>query len=232
MAQKAKQEETEVMATTVIGQVVTSAGLTQHANALGGIDRVAWTPASAYLDDQPADVPVHFAHDRTWRLGSVGHLERSERWGLLAVAVLDADVGDMLAEHRWYFSDGISCIRHRQRHDRSGVLIHELSLVAETASCGTRPIVAVPGDIRLGTAPQPRTMPLDWDDTWQRADEAIPSQRFRRSALHLVDLDPPTPVAEPPAPTGPTVNWYGTELGGELAQAVVDAIDDGTLSFA
>lgn len=217
------------MATTVIGQVVTSAGLTQHADALGDIDTVSWTPASAYLRDQPADLAVHFGHDRTWRLNGPSslHLERSDRWGLLAVAVLDADVGDLLADHRWYFSDGISCIRHKQDHQRSGVLMHELSLVAETANCGTRPVVAVPGDIRLGTTSQPRNMPLDWDATWERAADAIPSPRFqRRAPLRIVDLDPPPAVVvDEPAPSGPQVNWYGTELGGEVAQRLVDAIE-------
>ena len=220
------------MATTIIGQLTTSEGLAQHGNALGDIDQVSWVPARAYLDDQPADLPVHFAHDRTWRLGTIGHLERSDRWGLLAVAVLDADVHDLLADGPWWFSGHTTAWRHSQKLERSEALIHEVSLVRATANCGTRPVVVVPGDISHWSAPQPRTMPLDWDATWERAAEVMPGRRFRRSApLHIVDLDP-APVAAPAAATGPSVNWYGTPLGGEVAQAVVDAIDDGTLSLA
>jgi hypothetical protein len=104
-------------------------------------------------------------------------------------------------------------------------LLHELSLVRHTANCGTKPIAAVPGDLSRGTSSQPRNMPLDWDATWERAAEAMPRQRYR-PAHHttIVDLDPPDQVSAPPAPTGPTVNWYGTELRGEVAQRVVDAL--------
>jgi hypothetical protein len=209
---------------TVIGQVIRPDGWTLQANALGQVDEVAWVPANAYLSDQPPDLAVHFDHDRSWTLGQVGYLERSDRLGLMALATLDADVIDLLADGPWYWSDSITCKRNGQALERTDALLRELSLVRRTANCQTRPVVAVPGDIARGTATQPRHMPWTWDDTWQRAADDMVGRRYRRN-LHMVihDVDPP-PVRNGAAYTGPRVRWFGQELGGELAEAVIDAI--------
>jgi hypothetical protein len=150
----------------------------------------------------------------------------------MAVAVLDADVYDIVSDGDWYWSDCITCKRHGEQLVRSGALLRELSLVRATANCGTRPVVAVRGDISRGTASQPRRMPLSWDSTWERAAEAMPRQRYRRAQHTLiveVDVPEPAPAAVPAVTTsGPVVNWFGQPLGGELAERVLDAIEFGT----
>src|SRR5438046_331367 len=102
---------------TVIGQLVAPEGLVHSADALGRVDEVAWVPPAVYVRDQPADLPIYFAHDRTWRLGTIGALERSDKFGLMAVGTIDADVDDLLADGPWYFSDSITYRRRGQYGD-------------------------------------------------------------------------------------------------------------------
>lgn len=167
---------------TVLGQVVRPDGLTHHADALGRVDEVVFTPAAAYQPRQPADLAVHFDHDLSWRLGSVGWLGRSDRLGLMAAAVLDADVAGLLADGRWYWSDGIAC-RRLDTLRRGAIRLRELSLVRATGNCGTRPVVFRPSN--AGEPP----MPLHWREVWQRAAEAMEAQRYRRAPDHLVIVD-------------------------------------------
>ena len=181
---------------TIIGQVVTAEGVVQHADLTGEVVSHAVCPADSYVVHQRADIGVHFDHDESWRLGTCSYLERSRRWGLLAVAQVDADVADMLQAHRWYFSDRI--VSERLGADspyRGRAQIRELSLVAHTANCGTEPIVCVRGDIALGAA-APRTIPLDWDATWQRAGDWLAGAKYRSAKHTLIhDLDEPDDLA-------------------------------------
>jgi hypothetical protein len=220
------------MTTTILGQVVTTAGMVHSANEWGEVDDVVWCPASAYVKEQPPELPVYFDHRRSdlgdWgKLGQVGYLERSAAWGLMAVATLSADVE---LDGGWYWSDSITCRRQGQSLRRSEAVLSELSLVRRTGNCQTRAVVAVPGDLARGTATQPRHMPSAWDDTWKRAAAAMSADRFR-SVRHteIHDTDP-SPTIVPglvktrsaPAYAGPTVSWFGQPLGGELAEAVLD----------
>jgi hypothetical protein len=213
---------------TVIGPVVTSEGLVHSADPITGeVDSVAYVPAAAYVADQPAELPVHFEHATDWRLGTVGYLERSDRLGLMCVATLEVDVRDILDDGPWFWSDSITCKRHGQQLERSAAKLSELSLVRRTGNCGTRPVVVVPGDIALGAA-RPRAMPLLWDDVWDRAAAHLETARYRRADhLTIHNVDPPDEADAPAG--GPTVLWYGTELGGEVAQRVVDALRFGSV---
>ena len=183
------------MTISVLGQVVSPEGLAQYANSLGVVDDVSYVPAAAFLEHQPLDVPVYFDHDRSWRLGSVKYYERAlQRYGLLAVGLLDADVGDLLADGPWYWSDSITCERFGQSLYRGAAVIHELSLVRRTANCQTAPIVWSEGDLSRGTAGEP-AMNVMWRGVWSRAAEAIGTRRYRSDpTLPIIDLDPPDEV--------------------------------------
>jgi hypothetical protein len=207
---------------SVIGQVLRSDGWTLSADDLGVVDDVAWVPAGAYLAEQSPDLGVHFGHDRSWRLGTVGYLERSDRLGLMAVATLDADVGDLLADGPWFWSDSITCKRRGQALVRTDALLRELSLVRETGNCGTRPVVTVPGDIARGSAPQPRHMPMAWDDTWTRAAEAMSSLRYRH-LLHTPIFDVDGPAADQEMSDS---FLFGHRLTRAMADVVADALAD------
>jgi hypothetical protein len=184
---------TERMTISVLGQVVTPVGLVLHYDGLGDPVRAVVCPATAYLRHQPADLPVYFSHDDTWRLGAVRYLERSDRFGLLAAAVLDADVADLLADGDWYWSDRVTSRRFNDTGlDRTMATMHELSLVRATANCGTEPVVWGRGDIGLGTAVEPR-MNQYWREAWQRAGKGVAAQHYsyrRADHLSITDLDP------------------------------------------
>src|SRR5262249_48101909 len=134
---------------------------------------------------QRRDIPVYMDHDETWRLGTVEHLERSKRLGLLAFARLEVDVADLLADGRWHWSDGITSYRPGDTRHRENVELREGSLVRATANLGTGAVV-FSTDERA-----PRSMPMAWDDTWERGVAAVQSRRYRRAAdtLDVVDLD-------------------------------------------
>ena len=147
-----------------------------------------FTQPDAYLDQQPGDLPVHFAH-ADWKLGRVRYLERSDRLGLIAVATIDADISELLSDGDWYWSDRIrSCgALHRAGSNRDA---RALARNAPTANCGTRPIAWTEGDIETG-ASAPWTMTLWWDDVSKRAAEATAGERYRRrpESLPIVDLE-------------------------------------------
>jgi hypothetical protein len=173
------------MTIMLLGQVVRPEGMTLHANALGEVDDAAVIPAVAFMRRQPADLGVHFDHDQTWRLGRVSYLERSDRHGLMAMATIDADIGDLLDEHGpWYWSDGITCKRLGQSIYRHQAQLREISLVRRSGNCGTPPVVWSP---HSGEPP----MPLLWRSTWQRGLAAIAYAKYHRSdTLDIVDRDP------------------------------------------
>jgi hypothetical protein len=178
------------MSATVLGQIIAPNGWAHHTNTLGEVVRSSVCEPIAYQRHQPADLPVYFAHDDTWRLGRVRHLERSNRFGLVAVATLDADVADLLADGPWYWSDRMTCRHVSLTPQRSDAQLVEVSLVRATANCGTRPVVSAPGDLLDG---EPRTGLTLWQrDTWQRAALAVEATRYRTAPDHLdiVDLDP------------------------------------------
>ena len=91
---------------SIIGTVVTPTGLVHHADGLGRVDEVHWTPSAAYKREQPALVPVHMGHDQSWSIGRCVYLERDNAHGLSAVATIDADL-DLDDDRPWYYSDGI-----------------------------------------------------------------------------------------------------------------------------
>ena len=60
--------------------------------------------ANSFLREQPAVIPVHFDHDRSWTLGSVCALVRSTS-GLTAVARVERDdLSEMLEDGPWFWS--------------------------------------------------------------------------------------------------------------------------------
>ena len=182
------------MTLTVIGEIVRPDGHTLRANALGEVDDVAWVPAAAFTKEQPADIGVHFDHDRDASLGEVHALWRSNQLGLLGVAVLDADVHDILKDGSWYFSDGITCKRLGKSLVRGAAVMHELSLVRRTGNCGTRPVTVVEGDITRGTAAMPRSMPMSHDAAWEYAAESTPRRYRRNRPTPIFDADELTEV--------------------------------------
>jgi hypothetical protein len=175
------------MTITVLGQLVAPAGRAIHYDTLGAPVSVSFTEPLAYQRHQPADLPVYFDHDASWRLGRVTYLERSQRHGLVAAAELDADIGDLLAEHGpWYWSDRVVSRRASQTLQRSDAQLRELSLVRSTANCGTKPVASAPSN-----AGPPRTLPSWMHDTWRRAAEAISAARYRRAdSTDIFDVDP------------------------------------------
>ena len=171
---------------TIIGQVVAHAGHVHQRDPDGTM--VPYTmPPDRYFREQPAPIPLHFDHDRTWTIGSVGHLERSRSQGLLIVGTLpNDDLADLLADGPWYLSDstlGKPIDSHRL--DWVGRSIKEISLVRRTANLGTRPLVWSPHD------GQP-SMPLYWRSCWAATLAAMSTARYRKAPDHLtiVDLDP------------------------------------------
>lgn len=174
------------MTVTLIGQVATSKGFVEHEDRAGDT-HYSRTPAVNYLRSQPATIPVHFTHDTSWTLGTVAYLERSRADGLLAIANIDSDIGELLDDGPWYFSDRINFRAHQL--ENSDVTMRELSLTREPASSGTRPVRWSPGAI--GSAGAPLNLPLTWYDTWTRAAEAMYGSRYRRTpdALLIADVD-------------------------------------------
>lgn len=183
---------------TVLGQVVAPEGLAVHLDALGDAASATIAPALAYKRHQAVDLPVYLDHDTSWRLGSGKYLLRSERLGLMAVAVLDADVEDLLADGPWFWSDSITSHRLGDTLYRTSVELRELSLVRATANCRTSPVVWANVDIATSGGGAQPPMRLAWRSVWERAAQALEGQRYRRAAQHLsiVDLDPLDPVSE------------------------------------
>ncbi len=220
---------------SIIGQVCTSRGLCQQIDGLGQPEPYE-TPANRFFRSQPNPIPIHVNHQKDWKLGEVVHLERSQTTGLLAVAVLDADVEDYLRDHEWHFSDGISCRSSGVLGmDKIGIKLRELSLVAKTGNLGTRPIYASRGDIAQGTAGAPAGLPLRWHDAWKRAGERSSLARYRRrpesmeihdvDRLSIVDealTDPHGDIARmwigspPPAPVLPKARATSEAYGGKV----------------
>ncbi len=175
---------------SIIGQVCTTRGLCQEIDGLG--DPIPYeTQAVRYLRAQPNPIPIHVNHAKDWKLGEVVHLERSARDGLLAVAVLDADVEEYLSDHTWHYSDGISCRSSGAGGmDKIGIRLRELSLVSRTANLSTKRVYTSRGDIAQG-AGAPAGLPLFWYETWQRAGEraSLARYRLRPETLLIHDVD-------------------------------------------
>jgi hypothetical protein len=172
------------MTLTIVGQLATVRGDVQKWDRAGQPHPFTMQSTS-YLRRQASDIPVYFNHDTTWRLGTVTYLERSRSTGLLAVARLDADVGDLLADHQWHLSDGViglpaGPLRFGQ------IKIREVSLVGQTATLATKPLCWSRSD------GAPGHLPLLWHGTWKRAQEAMVGSAYRRRADHTVifDVDP------------------------------------------
>lgn len=185
---------------TVIGDI-TRKGFVQHQDRSGDT-RYSFTPAVNYQRQQPADIAVHLEHDVDLRVGTCLHLERSRADGLVAVAEIDADLGDILTGD-WHWSDGISSRPLGTLGERGDVTINELSLVraGRQASQGTRPVRFARGAI--GTAGAPLNMPLNWYSAWERAAEAAYGSRYRRAPDHVTihdvdDLTIPETIATDP----------------------------------
>jgi hypothetical protein len=175
------------MTCTVLGTVVAPEGHAVHHNALGDPVKLTITEPVDYKRHQPAVIPVHFAHDREWTLGHVVHLERSERFGLTAVAVIDSDIAELLLDGPFWWSDGITSERDGT-YQRSNVRINELSLVRATANCRTRPVVVSAGGLNNGG---PRGLNVYQRETFDRAVEANALVRYGAAPAHSVihDLD-------------------------------------------
>jgi hypothetical protein len=70
---------------SIIGQVCRTEGLVKNVD-LAGESHWYKMRSNSYRRDQPAEVPLHFNHERSWTLGEVGYFERSKADGLMAVA--------------------------------------------------------------------------------------------------------------------------------------------------
>lgn len=171
---------------TLIGQVVTNQGLVHTVDAHGGNDERWSMPATAYRRRQPASLPVHFDHDRSWPVGQTTYLERSKADGLLAVAVLERDdLADLLSDGDWFISDSVRS-RSVGLVERSGGILEELSLVRRTGNVNTLPLRWSRSD------GAPLGLPLNWHGPWRQAHERMSGARYRRAPDHLdiVDRDP------------------------------------------
>lgn len=173
------------MSICVIGQVVTSQGFVHTVDRFGDNPQYWQMPAVAYRRSQPANIGVHFDHDRSWRVGSATYLERSKADGLLAMAVLERDdLVDMLNDGPWFISDSVRSSRVSE-FERSGGVLEELSLVRQTGNVSTRPVRWSFSD------GAPAGLPLNWRDSWKRGHEHMTRTRYRVAPDHLTihDLD-------------------------------------------
>jgi hypothetical protein len=176
---------------TVIGQVATRLGLVRQVDLAGDVD--LWQlPAGSYLRDQPADLPLLMRHDRSWRLGTVGHLERSAADGLMMVGQITSgdDLADLLADGPWYLSAGVRTVPMGGT-EHGLARMHEVSLTRSPANCGLKPVRWSRSDLALDSGSQPAGLPLNWHDTWGRAHEAMSARRYRNAPdrLTVVDVD-------------------------------------------
>ena len=224
MALATRADDDGRMTIKLIGQVVGHAGLVQNVEADGTPTPYTMRP-DRYLREQPATIPLHFDHDRTWTIGTVGHLQRSRSQGLLMVGTLpDDDLADLLADGPWYLSDSTTA-RPLDEHrlEWSGRQIKEISLVRRSANLNTRPIAWSRHD---GQPP----MNLYWRSCWDDACKAMTSSRYRRAPDHLtiVDLDGLEPIDEmwtdPAAARRAAIGLLETELA---TRAEPDAFADG-----
>jgi hypothetical protein len=234
---------------TVLGPVVTSKGVCVWKDALGDPTEVAFVPAFHYLRSQPADVPVYFSHDSTWRLGSLEYLERDKR-GLMGAARLDADVASLLEDGPWYFSAGPRCLSLGDSLYKYAVRLREVSLTRNPADRTLRPVVWARGDLARGECPAfGPPMSTYWRDTWKRAEKAMTDRRYRLvRSTDIHDVDPLDEVSEaltsgatlaeaaaivhrrsaPPTPprTGPVSTIHGHPLSREMSEVVALALSD------
>lgn len=148
----------------IIGQPVTSRGLTQQVDRAG--DPIPYTTrAASYLRHQPPVVPLHFDHT-SWQLGDVRRLERSEVDGLMAFARCDVDIADMLDDGPWWFSDRIAFeSTGPMGMIKVGMTLSELSLTREPASLGTRPVCW------SRSTGEPFGLPMSLRGLWRRGFE-------------------------------------------------------------
>jgi hypothetical protein len=174
---------------TVIGQVCGIEGLVQTVDRAGTPDPYT-LPAASYLTKQSARLPLRIDHDKTWQVGTVGHLERSRSSGLMLVGTIPDDaLGELLADGPWFLSDSVITAPDGVMRRRDGYLV-EVSLVRRTANLNTRPVCWAVGDIAANSCGRP-PMPLLWHDTWKRAEASMGQHRYRQAPDHLsiVDVD-------------------------------------------
>jgi hypothetical protein len=221
------------MTISLIGQVTTSAGLVR------GVDPYDM-PAASYRPRQRAALPLRIDHDKTWQVGTVGHLERSRASGLMLVGRIDDDsMADMLEDGPWYLSDSTACLRTGLMEYGGGSLV-EVSLVRQSANLNTRPLCWTVGDIAFNSCGRP-PMPLLWHDTWKRAEASMGRQRYRQAPDHLtiLDIDGPGDLLEgvghsrTAASTAKVesragcVTLNGTRLNAQQSDLVLDLLEFG-----
>jgi len=175
------------MTITVFAQVATPVGHGCQWDLAGDPDPFN-LPASGFRQNQPKWIPVHVEHETDWTLGHVVHLERSTVDGLLAVAVLDADIADLLSDGRWYVSPGVR-VRSTGTMQFGDAVIDELSLVRRPASINTQPVRWSRSDVRTDSGGAPHGMPLRWHDLHRRAHLLATSYTHQRRATELTILD-------------------------------------------
>jgi hypothetical protein len=193
--------------------------------------------------EQAADIGLYFDHERDWRIGSVVSLQRSNAWGLMAAAILDVDVSEMLADGPWYLSDSITCRKMGQSLYRGEARLQEISLVRRSGNCDTHEVVWSEGDFGLGTSAAP-SMPLYWRSMWDRAAQAASAYRYTRSKpLRIYDADELNEVdrafADPsllrrraePEMTG-SVTANGRTLSPAASQRLIDFFEFGGIAYA
>ena len=219
---------------TILGRVATQRGLYQQHHPILG-PQPGTCGAYDFTDRQPKPLPILLRHDPEIVLGEVLYLERSRSAnGLIAVGVVDDNHG--LDPDNVWFSAGYRCKSADGMNDRSATMF-ELSLLPhEGAVLAAGRCWITPGDLRDHTSGHPghiRSMPLNLNDTWERAHTARLQSYDRRHADHLpirdIDADrvrarqhiaaatrkaPPPPPATSHRRTLPS-NWTYTMVDAE-----------------
>lgn len=171
-----------------IGQLSTVAGRCQQVDLAGEVDPFT-LPAAAYRRHQSSDIPLYVGHDESWRIGSVGYLERSDSGGLVLVGTVNDDLGTLLTDHEWHLSDRVALEPTSRPLEYGGARILHVSLVPRSGHLFTHPVRWAPSD----GAPAELPLAAGWYGTWRRAMEAMATARYRHRApdeLTIVDLDP------------------------------------------